>query len=104
MYLFEIKFKQKDKIFYKLSYILGLNKNNLTYVFKKIGFSKNIKFYHLDNRKVVELINTFHILKIMIKDDLKKFKLITLKKLKKVNTVKYTNINLNSTKQPKKPH
>ena len=88
MYIFGIKFKQDKKIFYLLNFVLGLNKNNLKTIFKKIGFSKNIKFYDLTHKQILYLIQIINFLKILTTNNLKKLKLLTSKKLNRINTIK----------------
>lgn len=88
MYIFKTKLQKTKYLFISLYLILGLNKNNLKIIFKKIGFSKNLKCFHLTIKHINYLKFTINFLKILITDDIKKLQVLTFKKLQQIDGLK----------------
>lgn len=81
VYLFEAKIPDDKSVFFALTYVYGINKTNSLLLCKKLGFSKNFKIKNLTKEQINKLIKIIESLNIDLASDLKKKKVLALKKL-----------------------
>ena len=81
VYFFESEFPQNQSIFFSLIYIYGIGKYNSFLVCKQLGFSKNLKVKNLSKEQINKIIKIFEYLNLQLTSDLKKSKLLAVKKL-----------------------
>ena len=81
IYLFESELPENKSIFFVLCYIYGIGKKNSFFICKIQGFSKNLKIENLSKDQLNKLILTIESFNLNLGTDLKKLKLLSLKKL-----------------------
>jgi len=81
IYLFESELPENKSIFYVLFYIYGIGKKKSFFICKTLGFSQNLKIEHLSKEQLNKLIIIIELLNLNLGTDLKKLKLLSLKKL-----------------------
>ena len=81
IYLFESELPENKSIYFVLFYIYGIGKINSFFICKKLGFSKNLKLKNLSKEQLNKLTLTIESLSLNLGTDLKKLKVLSLKKL-----------------------
>ena len=88
VYLFESELPENKSVFLSLTHIYGLGKFNSLLICKRLGFSKNLKVKNLSKEQVNKLVKTIEYLNIELASDLKKSKIISIKKLISIKSYK----------------
>lgn len=88
IYLFETELPENKNIFISLSYIYGIGKANSLLLCKKLGLSRNLKTKNLSKEQISRIIKITEILNLPLSSDLKKIKVLILKKLISIKTYK----------------
>lgn len=81
MYLFESKLPENKSIYFALKYILGIGKKQSVLICQKLGFSSNLKVKFLSEEQISQIVQVIDSLHLILANDLKKFKLLVLKRL-----------------------
>lgn len=81
VYLFEAKIPDDKSVFFALTHVYGINKTNSLLLCKKLGVSKNFKIKNLPKDHTNKLIKLIESLNLDLASDLKKKKMLILKKL-----------------------
>lgn len=81
VYLYESKIPEHKSVFFALTFIFGIGKVNSTLICKKLGFSLNLKIKDLSKEQISKLLKIIESLNIELASDLKKLRLLTVKKL-----------------------
>lgn len=81
IYLFESELVEDKSLFFALTQIYGIGKANSLLICKKLGFSKNLKTKNLSKEQINRLINLIDSLNLELASELKKFKVLSAKKL-----------------------
>ena len=81
IYLFESKLPENKSIYFSLRYIFGIGSKQSILISRKLGFSNNLKVNSLSEDQINQIIKIVDSLNIILANDLKKFKLFTLKRL-----------------------
>ena len=88
VYIFEVELPQNKSIFLALTSILGIGQSNAISFCHKLGFSKNLKVKNLSKEQVTKLIKLIEFSDKTIGSDLKKLRLLQIKKLLSVKSYK----------------
>lgn len=88
VYLFESELPENKSVFLSLVRIHGFGKYNSLFVCKRLGFSRNFKARDLSKEHLSKLIKTIAHLNLKLANDLKKFKLLSTKKLIAIKSYK----------------
>ena len=81
VYLFESKLPENKSIHFALKYIFGIGKKQSALICHKLGFSSNLKVKSLSEDQISQIIKVIDSLNLILANDLKKFKLLVLKRL-----------------------
>lgn len=81
IYLFESKIPENKSVVIALTSVYGIGKSNSILICKKLGFSKNLKIKDLSKDQINQLLKVIESLNLELASDLKKIKLLQLKKL-----------------------
>ena len=81
LYILETNFSEHKPVFFALAKVHGIGKKTAFYICKKLGFSINVKIKHLNQKQVTEMLQLIDSLNILLNNELKKFKSLTLKNL-----------------------
>lgn len=81
LYLLETNLPESKSVFFALTRVYGIGRNTASFICKKLGFSINLKIKDLTQDQVLELLNFINSLNILLNNELKKFKSLTLKNL-----------------------
>lgn len=81
IYLFESELSEKKSVFFSLTDIYGIGRSNASFVCKKLGFSKNLKFKNLSKEQINKLIKIIESLNKELASDLKKSEILRIKTL-----------------------
>lgn len=88
VYLFESELPEKKSIFFAMTQIFGIGKSQAFFICKKLGFSKNLKVKSLSKEQTQKLVSFIENSNLVLVGDLKKFKLLKLKKLLSIKSYK----------------
>jgi small subunit ribosomal protein S13 len=88
VYLFESELPENKSILLSLTHIYGIGKSNSFFICKKLGFSRNLKIKNLSKEQTNKLLKTIESSNFELAGDLKKIKLLTLKKLISIKSYK----------------
>jgi small subunit ribosomal protein S13 len=94
VYLFESKLPDNQSINFALVKIYGIGKSTSYLICKKLGFSLNLKVKNLLKDQIIEILKVIELLKLMLSQDLKKFKLLVFKNLVSMQSYKGRRRNL----------
>ena len=81
LYLLETNLPENKSVFYALTKVYGIGKNTAFFICKKLGFSINLKIKDLTQEQIVEILQLVDSLNLLLNNELKKFKSLTLKNL-----------------------
>lgn len=81
MYIFESELPKNKSILFALTTIFGIGKLNSFLLCKKLGFSQNLKIKNLSKEQINKLIKNIELSNLLLVSDLKKERLLKLKKL-----------------------
>ena len=81
LYLLETNLPDQKSVFFALTYVHGIGKNTAFFICKKLGFSMNLKVKDLNQEQIIEILQLIDYLELLLNNELKKFKSLTLKKL-----------------------
>jgi small subunit ribosomal protein S13 len=81
LYLLETKLPENKSIFFALTYIYGIGKKTSILLCKKLGFSINLKVKNITQEQSIEILKIIDSSQLLLSNELKKFKILTLKKL-----------------------
>ena len=81
LYLLETNLPDQKSVFFALTRVHGIGKSTAFSICKKLGFSVNLKIKNLSQEQITELLRLIDSLNLLLNNDLKKFKSLTLKNL-----------------------
>ena len=81
LYLLETNLSEQKSVFFALTKVYGIGKSTAFLICKKLGFSINLKIKDLTQEQVVEILQLIDSLNLLLNNELKKFKSLTLKNL-----------------------
>jgi small subunit ribosomal protein S13 len=81
LYLLETNLSDQKSVFFALTKVHGIGRSTSFLICKKLGFSINLKVKNLNQEQIVELLQLIDSLELLLNNELKKLKSITLKKL-----------------------
>jgi len=81
LYLLETNLPENKSVFYALTKVYGIGKNTAFFICKKLGFSINLKIKDLTQEQIIEILQLVDSLNLLLNNELKKFKSLTLKNL-----------------------
>jgi len=81
IYLLESQLSENKSIFFALQSVYGIGKTNSFLICKKLGFSENFKVKTLTKDQILKMLKLVESLDIKFGSDLKKLKVLVLKKL-----------------------
>jgi len=81
LYLLETNLPEQKSVYFALSKIHGIGKNTAFSICKKLGFSINLKIRNLNQGQITEILQLIDSLDLLLNNELKKFKSLTLKNL-----------------------
>lgn len=88
IYLLESELPENKSVFLSLANIYGLSKFKSSAICKRLGFSKNFKAKNLSKEHINKFIKIIERLKIKLASDLRKSKILYLKKLISIKSYK----------------
>lgn len=88
LYLLETKLPENKSIFFALTYVYGIGEKTSILICKKLGFSINLKVKDLTQDQFIDLIKIIDSSQLLLSNELKKFKISTLKKLVSIKSYK----------------
>ena len=86
LYLLETKLSSRKPVVLALTKIYGINKSNALIICKKLGFSFNLKIKDLTQEQIQNLLVIIESLNLKLNNELKNFKVQSLKKLVFIKT------------------
>jgi small subunit ribosomal protein S13 len=81
LYLLETNLPENKPVFFALTRVYGIGKNTAFLICKKLGFSINLKIKDLTQEQIIEILQLVDSLNLLLNNELKKFKSLTLKNL-----------------------
>ena len=81
IYIAETELSNNKPIIFALTDIYGIGDSTSRLICKKLGFSVNLKVKDLSEEQLEELLETIKSLNLVLAGDLKKLKILNLKKL-----------------------
>jgi small subunit ribosomal protein S13 len=81
VYLFESQLPEKKQIHLALNNIYGIGTKHSHLICKKLGFSTNLKINYLSEDQIYQIQKLCDSLNLLLSNDLKKIRLLTIKKL-----------------------
>ena len=81
VYLFETKLSETKDVFHSLQLIYGIGKSRSKQICNQLGFKENFKIKQLSKEQIKQLIKIIDKSNLIINNDLKKIKSLTLKNL-----------------------
>lgn len=93
MYIFESEISENKSILFALLRIQGIGKSYSFFICKSLGLLPNLKVNNLNKEQINKLITMIESLNINLASDLRKFKILTIKKL--ISIKSYKGIRLN---------
>lgn len=88
IYLFESELPENKSVFLSLANIYGFGKFKSLVICKRLGFSKNFKAKNLSKEHINKLIKIMESLNMELASDLKKSKMLSIKKLISIKSYK----------------
>lgn len=88
VYIFESELPKNKSILFALINIFGIGKLNSFLFCKKLGFSQNLKIKDLSQKQITKLIKNIESSSLILANDLKKERLLKLKKLLLIKSYK----------------
>lgn len=86
VYLFESKIPDNKSVLHALTSVYGIGKTQASLICYKSGFSTNLKVKDLTPEQISELTKIIPTLNIKIANDLKKIKMLTVKRLSAIKS------------------
>jgi small subunit ribosomal protein S13 len=86
VYLLETKLVETKSVFFALNHVYGIGKSRSFLVCKQLGFSSNFKVKNLSENQIAKLLKLVEISNITVGSELKKFKLLILRKLTSIKS------------------
>ena len=86
IYLFESKLPENKSVYFSLTYVFGIGKKQSILICQKLGFSTNLKVNSLSEDQLNQIIRVLDSLNLILANDLKKFKLLVLKRLVRIKS------------------
>lgn len=80
IYLFESEIPENKSVLYAIQKIQGIGKSSARLICKNLGFLINLKVNNLSKEQISALVSEIESLNLILGSDLKKFKLLTLKR------------------------
>jgi small subunit ribosomal protein S13 len=81
IYIFESELPENKSVFFSITNIFGIGKSKSIFICKQLGFSPNLRFKTMTKEQISKLIYFIESSNLVITGDLKKQKLLNLKKL-----------------------
>ncbi len=81
LYLLETNLPDQKSVFFALTNVHGIGKHTAFSICKKLGFSTNLKIKDLNQEQITEILQLIDSSGILLNNELKKFKSLTLKNL-----------------------
>lgn len=81
LYLLETNLPEQKSVYFALTKVHGIGKNTAFSICKKLGFSINLKIKNLNQGQITEILQLIDSLDLLLNNELKKFKSLTLKNL-----------------------
>nr|YP_009495577.1 ribosomal protein S13 [Nitzschia sp. (in: diatoms)]AWQ64307.1 ribosomal protein S13 [Nitzschia sp. (in: diatoms)] len=81
LYLLETNLSENKSVFFALTKIHGIGRSTAFSICKKLGFSINLKIKNLNQEQISEILKLIDSLNLLLNNELKKFKSLSLKKL-----------------------
>lgn len=81
LYILETNLPDQKSVAFALAKVHGIGKSTAFSICKKLGFSTNLKIKHLSQEQVAEMLQLIDSLNLILNNELKKFKSLTLKNL-----------------------
>lgn len=81
LYLLETNLPENKSVFFALTHVYGIGKSTAFDICKKLGFSINLKIKDLTQEQTAEIVQIINSLDLVLNNELKKFKSLTLKNL-----------------------
>ena len=88
LYILETELPENKSIHFSLTNIFGIGKFQSFLICKKIGFSHNNKLSKLTSNQTIKLTKLIETSNILISTNLKKYKIVLIKKLTQIKTYK----------------
>lgn len=88
LYLLETNLPEDKSVFFALTHVYGIGKKNSSYICKKLGFSINLKIKDLTQEQYFEIIRIIESSDLILNNELKKLKSLTLKNLVQIKSYK----------------
>lgn len=88
LYILETELPENKSIYFSLTNIFGIGKFQSFLICKKIGFSHNSKLSKLTSSQTIKLTKLIETSNILTSADLKKYKIVLIKKLTQIKTYK----------------
>ncbi len=81
LYLLETNLPEQKSVYFALMKVHGIGKSTAFLICKKLGFSINLKIRNLNQGQITEILQLIDSLDLLLNNELKKFKSLTLKNL-----------------------
>lgn len=81
LYILETNLLEQKSVVFALTKVHGIGKNTAFSICKKLGFSINLKVKNLTQEQIAEMLRLIDSLNLLLNNELKKFKSLTLKNL-----------------------
>jgi small subunit ribosomal protein S13 len=81
LYILETKLSESKPVFFALTQVYGIGKSTSFLICKKLGFTLNLKIKDLTQEQVIEILKLIDSLNLVLNNELKKLKLLTIKNL-----------------------
>ena len=88
LYFLETKLPENKSVLFALTSIYGIGQNTAFMLCKKLGFSVNLKVKNLTKDQVDEMLQTIDSLDLILNNELKKLKSVSLKNLVDIKSLK----------------
>ena len=88
LYILETELPENKSIYFSLTNVFGIGKNQSFLICKKIGFSCNCKLSKLTSTQTVKLIKFLEASNLFINNSLRKYKITLIKKRTQIKTYK----------------
>ena len=86
LYLLETNLPENKSVHFALTRIYGIGRTTASNICKKLGFSVNLKIKDLTQEQITEILQVVDSSNLLLNNELKKFRSITLKKLISIKT------------------
>ena len=81
LHIFETELVNNKSVFYALLSIYGIGKYRSFFICERLGFAKNLTIKNLNKKQITKLIKQINSLNFLLASDLKKSRLLVIKKL-----------------------